>query len=306
MDDELRDRQVRVRAFEFLAQQTQLLGDVLPWSVLSRGFEFEGQRVPLIGPQGIFKPAVLTEIPLSIATAPVVEGRPRPYEDGLDDAGHLLYRYRGTDPRHRDNVGLRRAMEERVPLVYLFGVVKGEYLPAWPVYVVGDDPASLCFHIAVDDEDSLRTLGGAPSVVAEARRSYVTVVTLRRLHQATFRQRVLQAYQHRCAICRLKHAELLEAAHILPDGDPRGEPIVSNGLALCSLHHTAFDRNIFGIRPDLVIEVRKDILEESDGPMLRHGLQEIQGSRILAPRSESMRPNSEFLEVRYELFRKAS
>ncbi len=194
MEPELRDRQVRVRAFEFLAHQTQLLGDVLPWSVLSRGFEFDGQRVPLIGPQGIFKPAVLADIPLTIATAPVVDDRPRPYEDGLDDVGHLLYRYRGTDPKHRDNVGLRRAMERHVPLIYLFGVVKGEYLPAWPVYVVGDDPASLCFRVAVDDTQSLQASGEAPTAVAEARRSYVTVVTLRRLHQATFRQRVLQAY----------------------------------------------------------------------------------------------------------------
>jgi putative restriction endonuclease len=279
---------------------------VLPWSVLSRGFEFDGQRVPLIGPQGIFKPAALPEMPLSIATAPEVAGRPRPYEDGLDDAGLLLYRYRGTDPRHRDNAGLRLAMERRAPLVYLFGVVKGEYLPAWPVYIVGDDPDALCFRVAVDAQETLTERAGAQPGVAEARRSYVTAVTLRRVHQATFRQRVLQAYQHRCAICRLKHTELLEAAHIIPDGDPRGEPVVPNGLALCALHHTAFDRNIFGIRPDLVIEVRKDVLAETDGPVLRHGLQEINGKGIAAPHAASLRPRTDFLEIRYLAFKKAS
>jgi hypothetical protein len=36
--------------------------------------------------------------------------------------------------------------------------------------------------------------------------------------------------------------ELLDAAHILPDGHPKGEPVVPNGLALCKLHHAAFDR----------------------------------------------------------------
>ncbi len=110
-------------------------------------------------------------------------------------------------------------MERHTPLVYLFGIAKGEYLPAWPVYVVGDDPDELCFRIEVDDWESLISSPTDSPRIAEARRSYVTVVTLRRLHQAAFRQRVLQAYQHRCAICHLRHAELLEAAHIVPDGD---------------------------------------------------------------------------------------
>jgi putative restriction endonuclease len=176
----------------------------------------------------------------------------------------------------------------------------------WPVYVVGDDPAELCFKVAVDDRKLGAAAPPAGDVAAEARRSYVTRVTVQRLHQEAFRQRVLRAYQERCAICRLRHAELLEAAHILPDGHPRGEPIVPNGLALCTLHHKAFDRHILGVRPDLVVEVRRDILEETDGPMLRHGLQEIAGTAIRAPRSERLRPRTDFLEERYEMFRKAS
>jgi len=98
------------------------------------------------------------------------------------------------------------------------------------------------------------------------------MVTQRRPHQQTFRHRVLRAYQERCASCRLRHRELLEAAHILPDGDPRGEPIVSNGVALCKLHHAAFDRYILGIRPDLAVDLRLGVLREADGPMLLHGL----------------------------------
>lgn len=297
------DDAIRLRVFSFLAEQTALHGEVLPWSVLSRGFELDGERVPLIGPQGIFKPAVLPEIPISIATAPVVEGRQRPYEDGIDSDGILEYRYRGTDPAHRDNVGLRLAMQRRVPLVYLYGVVKGEYLPIWPVYIVGDDRERLLFK--VDMAERKVEEGSVPEIAAEARRSYVTVVTRQRLHQATFRQRVLHAYRERCAVCRLKHAELLEAAHILPDGHPKGEPIVPNGIALCTLHHAAFDRNIFGVRPDMVIEVREDILAEVDGPMLKHGLQAILGTQLVVPSSAQLRPRREFVEERYELFRRA-
>jgi putative restriction endonuclease len=92
---------------------------VLRRELLAEGFRFDGQRVPLIGPQGIFKPAVLPEMPLTIATVPVIEGRERPYEDEMDENGLLLYRYRGTDPSHRDNAGLRLAMRRAVLPGYL-------------------------------------------------------------------------------------------------------------------------------------------------------------------------------------------
>jgi putative restriction endonuclease len=300
------DRQVRLRAFDFLSEQTALHGEVLPWPILSSGFLFDSKRVPLIGPQGIFKPGVLPDMPLSIATAPVREGETRRYDDGLDEQGLLSYRYRGTDPGHRDNVGLRLAMQRRVPLVYLFGVVRGEYMPVWPVFVVGDDPSTLTFKVAIDDRQlGLLNSALATDQVSEARRSYVTALTVRRLHQTTFRMRVLNAYRETCAICRLRHRELLEAAHILPDGHPHGEPIVPNGLALCKLHHAAFDACILGVRPDYIIEVRRDILDEIDGPMLRHGLQEIAGQAIQLPRDHRLRPRSDLLEERYEMFRKA-
>jgi putative restriction endonuclease len=109
------DSRIRLRAFAFLAEQTQRYGEVLPREVLIEGFEVDGVRVPLIGPPGIFKPAILPELPLSITTVPVVEGRDRPYADDIGSDGLLRYRYRGTDPGHRDNVGLRLAMERRAP-----------------------------------------------------------------------------------------------------------------------------------------------------------------------------------------------
>ena len=126
------------------------------------------------------------------------------------------------------------------------------------------------------------------------------------LHQQAFRERVLLAYQERCGICQLRHRELLDAAHILPDRHPRGEPQVPNGLALCTLHHAAFDRHVLGVRPDLIIEVRQDVLREADGPMLRHGVQGFQGARLRVPRREEQQPNRLFPAERYELFRRAS
>jgi putative restriction endonuclease len=291
--------------FQFLAAQTAVEGEVLSLQTLRAGFTFEGQRVPLMGPQGIFKPALIRSgIPLSITTVPVVEGRERPYEDEVADDGLLHYRYRGTDPRHRENVGLREAMTTQTPLVYFHGIVPSQYLAQWPVYIVGDDPASLTFTVAVDD----------PAIVAESaelgrdepRRQYVTRLVRQRIHQVAFRTRVIRAYQQSCAVCRLGYQELLDAAHILPDTHPSGEPVVANGLALCKLHHAAFDRNIIGVRPDLVVEVRRDVLDKVDGPMLRHGLQDLQGARLLVvPRRRELMPSSTFLAERYESFRAA-
>jgi putative restriction endonuclease len=103
----------------------------------------------------------------------------------------------------------------------------------------------------------------------------------------------------------LRHTELLDAAHILPDGHPRGEPVLPNGLALCRLHHSAFDAHILGIRPDLVIDIRKKVMDEADGPMLRHGLQGFHGQAIHVPRPAELRPSAELLAMRYELFTKA-
>jgi putative restriction endonuclease len=102
------------------------------------------------------------------------------------------------------------------------------------------------------------------------------------------------------------HRVLLDATHILPDKHPQGEPIVPNGISLCKLHHAAYDRNILGIRPDLHIDVRMDILEEVDGPMLQHGLQGFQGERLLIPLHAEDHPNPDFLAERYELFLRAS
>lgn len=258
-----------------------------------------------MGPQGIFKPAALPDAPLSITTVPVVEGKARPYEDEVGADGFLRYRYRGTNPLHHDNVGLRRAMERQLPLVYLFGTAPGWYHPEWPVFIVNDDPSSLTFTVAMDDPQVLRP-DLTMEVVDEARRSYVTRLARQRLHQVAFRQRVLLAYRESCAVCRLHHVELLDAAHIRPDVHPAGLPVVSNGLSMCKLHHAAFDRNIVGIRPDLIMEVREDILAEVDGPMLRHGLQELQGSKlVVVPARKDHRPDPGALAERYEAFRAA-
>jgi len=296
------DQRVRLAAFAFL-DRLRSQGDLLDRRTLARGFDFEGTRVPLLNPQGIFKPRVC-EWPLSITTVPVLDDEPRPYDDLIGRDGFLLYRYRGTDPNHPDNVRLRDAGANRTPLIYFHGIIPGRYVADYPVFVVGDDPAALTFTVSVDERrfaDLGNVSGEAPE--AEIRRRYVTRQVQHRLHQTEFRERVLEAYRRYCTVCRLKRDPLLDAAHIIPDREEHGRPAVTNGLSLCSLHHRAFDAHLIAVTPDYRVQVRADVLDETDGPMLIHGLQGFHDQLIRLPPRERHWPDRGLLEERHALFR---
>src|SRR5829696_1784690 len=296
------DLQVRLAAFNWLSEQVNVHGDVLPRKLLEQGFEFQGQRIPLIAPQGIFKPQML-DLPLSITTSPN-----SPYDDNyFAKDGFLHYRYRGTDPNHRDNVGLRRLFQLNRPLVYLHGLQPGKYLATYPVYIIGDDPSILTFRVAADDavpafEYVQSSVSRQVAEVSDARHAYLTSTVKVRLQQRAFRERVLDAYKSQCAFCRLRHRELLDAAHIIPDNLPESTSTIENGISLCKLHHSAYDAFIIGVTPDYILQVREDILEEEDGPVLQHGLKGLHQSKLILPTSRSQWPSRDALEWRYSRF----
>ncbi|GKS60520.1 HNH endonuclease [Nitrospira sp.] len=292
------DLRLRLAAFEALRRLTGEEGRVVSRGEMTAGFGFEGERIPLaLRARGIWKPRQ-AEAALSITTAAPRPGVTPPYDDEVGGEGWFHYRYQGTDPDAADNRALRRARELGRPLVYFYGLEPGWYVPIWPVYVVEDRPAELTVLLAADVTglgDARLLEGGSDAGPKE----YATVTAKRRLHQARFRQLVVKAYQERCTVCRLHHPVLLDAAHILEDRDQRGLPEVPNGMALCKIHHGAYDANILGVDPDYRIHIRKDILDEIDGPMLRHGLQEMHGSLIQVPKRAVWRPRREYLEERF-------
>jgi putative restriction endonuclease len=294
------DDQIRLVAFEWLNKLAIIHGDVFPRSLLAKGFEYQGNRITLLGPQGIWKPQLM-DYPISIVTT-----TGGPYEDSHTDDGFLKYRYRGSDPYHPANVGLREVMRQKKPLIYFFSIVKGRYLATWPVYIIDDDIANLSFTVALDNQLALNSIEPQAKEQEDYyRRRYITATIQRRVHQRSFRERVIAAYQNQCALCKLKHIELLDAAHIVPDKEEEGDPIVSNGLALCKIHHAAFDQNIIGINSDYIIKVRGDILEEIDGPMLKYGIQSLENQHIYLPGRKKDWPDKYRLEERFGLFLKA-
>lgn len=275
----------------YVADRADRAGGVVTRAELE-AFTYQGEPLKLIdASRGIRNPRQL-QATLSILSQP--RG---PYDDDLDPVDGLLrYAYRAQAPDAGDNRKLRRAAELGVPLLLLQGISPGVFVPRMPVYVVDDDPVGRFVKVAVDE--SLRFHTGAAGPDA---RVYAERLTRLRLHQPVFRARVLAAYERRCAICRLKHVDLLDAAHIVGDAES-GQPVVPNGLSLCKIHHAAYDRQILGVRPDYVVQVRADVLEEVDGPMLRHGLQDVHGWRLELPARAADRPDRELLGQRWATF----
>jgi putative restriction endonuclease len=122
-----------------------------------------------------------------------------------------------------------------------------------------------------------------------------------RMHQGRFRGRVIPAYKSQCTICRLKEERLLDAAHIVGDTEARGEPSVSNGLSLCSIHHRAFDQELVGISPDYEARVSRRLLEDEDGPMLNL-LKAFHGQSIVVPTRLAWQPDRDRLAERFQRF----
>lgn len=304
------ENELRAAAFLWIDERVSELGDVLPGAILRRGFEFRGHPVPLAVQQGIHKPKFV-DAALTLRTS-----FDSPYSDHFEGEDTLVYRYQGKDPGSWDNRAARQAFEHQLPLIYLHAVSKKppKYAVIRPVFIVEDSPAELAFRLKAESlavGELTSALEGASLVaegtgVRELKRSYGTRLARTRLHQATFRERIMSAYRNQCAMCQLKHPKLLDAAHIIPDSDSMGEPVVSNGLSLCRIHHGAFDVHYLTVEADTYrVRVQPRLLQESDGPMLRHGLQGLEGVKLQLPRRAADRPDPALLQVHHEAFERA-
>ncbi len=300
------DDELRAAAFAFIRSLTARTGGLVRRTDL-RAFTFRGRRISL--EQNMRGIRVVSGLPAALSILTTYRERPeeRPYDDRVGEDGYPRYKWRGTDPESFDNVALRNARELRKPLLWLWGVAPGLYEPVFPVWIVDEEPRQHQFVVAVDD--AMETAWRPELLLSEPdkirRREYALSVVRRRLHQPVFRREVLTAYRERCALCRLRHPELLDAAHIKEDAEG-GQPVVSNGIAMCAIHHRAFDAHVMGIRPDYVIEIRREVREEHDGPTLQHALQGLHRQSLILPSRRVSYPDPRLLEERFERFRQAS
>jgi putative restriction endonuclease len=289
------DEDLRAVCFRVLDVLRAQHGDELPYrGVLDQGFVWRRRRVPFLSAQkGIFRAAAQTG-PAALA---VQTSANSPYRDVETDDG-FLYDYRAGPVDQADNRALRAAFELAVPVVYFVGTRRGWYRAEYPIYVLGDDPTSRQVLLS----PGRRTPSGAPRLIEdEIDRRYAVVEVRARLHQSRFRARVLPAYRDRCAVCRLNEIRLLDAAHIVGDAHDRGEPIVSNGLSLCSIHHRAYDQDLMGVTAEYIVQVSRRLLDDDDGPML-DVLKDAHGRSIVLPRRSEWHPDPERMALRFDRF----
>lgn len=296
------DEHLRSACFASLDVLCAQYGEDVPYrGGLDAGFPYAGRRVPFLSPQkGIFRARAQS----GLAALSINTSANSSYDDEAVADG-FFYAYRAGSPDQPDNRALRAARLSQDPLVYFVATRPGWYKPIYPVFVVEDDPSAQRVLVspgrmigAVDEPE--------PAFVEDpTERRYAVRETRVRLHQARFRGRVLNAYSSHCAICRLRESRLLDAAHIAGDLEEHGEPVIANGLSLCSIHHRAFDQHLVGVSPEYYVRVSRRLLEDEDGPMLEL-LKGFHDQAIVLPSRSAWRPNRDRLAERYERFVAAS
>jgi len=299
------DQLARAAAFATVRQLIEIRGHLTAQD-LKRGFEYEGQRIPLINPQrGIFKPRQLRYL-LSIKTVFPRPGARVWYDDQRDVHRQIYegdevvnYAFMGKDPDAADNRWLREAMEFRVPIIYFLGISPGIYEAFIPAYITGWNAKTLNANVAFGAQQQ----AGLYFLEDVAERRYALREVKQRLHQASFREAVIAAYKGRCAVSGLPEPLLLDAAHIISDKDPQyGHPVVPNGIPLSKIHHAAFDAHLIGIDPDCRIHVSDRLLARRDGPMLEV-LKGLHGGKLHLPDRLKDQPDRDRLAMRFEIFK---
>jgi putative restriction endonuclease len=299
VDPDLVLRQAAVTCARELAKTYD---DLVPVGRLREGFRFDGQRVSF----GSFQKGIhRSQLQRGAAALTVTTSFKDPYADAFDEAGgRFMYAYRRGPVDQADNRALRAAFELQTPLVYFRAVAPGQYLVVAPMFITADDPGARV--VVLEPGLPIQDMQPGGLVSGPDVRAYATRDARQRLHQQRFKLDVMRAYRHRCAICTLRERELVQAAHIVPDVEPEGIASVVNGLALCAIHHLAFDRNLLGIDPEGVVHIAGRLLREIDGPMLRAGLQGFHGEHIALPRRPQERPDAARLRTRFDRFIRAT
>lgn len=128
---------------------------------------------------------------------------------------------------------------------------------------------------------------------------------IRKQRDPLFRKNVLRAYKYQCAICgfNMRHDDTtvaLEAAHI--KWKQHGGPCeIPNGLALCAIHHKAFDKGSIGLDENMRVLVSDAV---NGGGIVERLFWDFDGKTIALPQVRKNYPFEGFVEWhRKEVFR---
>jgi putative restriction endonuclease len=298
------DLQLVHLAFNRVKELSLKYGDSIPFKAIAEGFQFNGEKVLLANlPKGIFKPAQMFECAISIKTTMRRDGSEGIYNDHQDVDAHYKYALQEGDPHGVNNRYLWASKVTNTPLIYFRAISPALYTAIWPCFVKDIFPEKGYALIAESNKFSTSVLPDYKyPLPTEIESRYCVRETKVRLHQASFRQNVLNAYSGKCAITGLQNKTLLEAAHIIPDSELGKTQYVSDGIALSRIHHRAYDLNLLGISPDNQIHISDELKQGKDNKFMRDALLEFEGRKLVLPRSVIKRPDRDKLAARFEGF----
>jgi putative restriction endonuclease len=134
-------------------------------------------------------------------------------------------------------------------------------------------------------------------------RTAVILSTKRALRALDFSRRVLSAYEHKCAFCGLQ-LRLVDGAHILPASHPHSTDQTANGIALCALHHRAYDRGLLTFDSKFTVHINEPMVKTLADSDRTNGLKEFKRALrplIAAPADKKDRPALQFVVKANEL-----
>lgn len=134
--------------------------------------------------------------------------------------------------------------------------------------------------------------------IQNSARKTTLISVSKNLRDTSFRRRVLTAYCSRCAFCST--FEDVEAVHIIPVGYGMRTDETRNGLALCALHHKAYDQALVTVVDDYTIQVNRNQATELQKQKMSDGLAKFsQDLRpiIILPPAVSDRPHAEYIRI---------
>lgn len=128
-------------------------------------------------------------------------------------------------------------------------------------------------------------------------RKTAIITTKKALRALDFGRRVLTAYGHACAMCNTQ-LRLIDGAHILPVAHEDSTDQTSNGVALCALHHRAYDRGLVTFDASMKVFIKQDMVAQLKADDRAGGLASFQkGLRPLIniPPDKRDRPAAKFV-----------
>ena len=114
-----------------------------------------------------------------------------------------------------------------------------------------------------------------------------------------FAGKVYDAYNHKCAMCGIG-LKLIEGAHIIPLAHKLSTDEIDNGISLCALHHTAYDKSLIYFDEEMNILINEKKIEYLEKVGLDSGIRKFEKlafEKIQLPNNHTLRPNIENIKI---------